>query len=285
MIVSFHPCLDADVQIILGDRRLNPQNHREIGKAKAILLPQTCSRELYEACSRASALLFPDYRVRFDYPGKVGQALLFRNLNCQHPRTRIWRSVQEFREGWKRAGILPHDLPFFLKADRKHEAEGVYFITDLQTLQSALEHLLVLEASGCPGFISQEYIPAGANVLRAVILGRRLIAYWKRPLESGQVVTTISRGARIDHRWRPDLKEKGTREAQRLAAATGINLAALDFMFTLKKPDTCPLLLEVNHYFGRRGLGGSVNYYRLLLEAVRDWLKCHSLDPDSVRLV
>ncbi|MCD4717608.1 MAG: hypothetical protein K8R45_12830 [Desulfobacterales bacterium] len=52
--LSFHPCFDTDVQIILGDRRLDPTNLKLIRNAKAIILPKTCPQEIYNACSASS---------------------------------------------------------------------------------------------------------------------------------------------------------------------------------------------------------------------------------------
>jgi len=43
--------------------------------------------------------------------------------------------------------------------------------------------------------------------------------------------------------------------------------------------------LEINYYFGRRGLGGTINYYRLLYKAVQDWLEEAGFDPESASLV
>jgi ribosomal protein S6--L-glutamate ligase len=122
-------------------------------------------------------------------------------------------------------------------------------------------------------------------VLRAVIIGKKIITYWKRPNKSGQVITTISRGALIDHEWRPDLQEKGNAIVRVLAGKTGIDLAAVDLVFPLSEEAPDPLFLEINYYFGRRGLGGSEKYYQLLYEAVRDWLMDEGLNPEAVRLV
>ncbi|MDZ7697590.1 MAG: hypothetical protein U5R49_11935 [Deltaproteobacteria bacterium] len=121
--------------------------------------------------------------------------------------------------------------------------------------------------------------------MRVVIVGDRLITYWKRSGDPQQPITTISRGARIDPQWKPALQQKGEIEARRLSAQTGINLAAVDFVFALADANPDPLFLEINYYFGRRGLGGSESYYRLLYEAIRDWLTACGRSPDSVRLV
>jgi len=74
-------------------------------------------------------------------------------------------------------------------------------------------------------------------------------------------------------------------QAQALARRTGINLAAVDFVFPLSKEDPTPLFLEINYYFGRRGLGGMDAYYRLLFRAIQEWLKGMGLNPETVELV
>ena len=285
MILSFHPCIVADVQIILGDRTLNSNDYELIRDAEAVILPQSCSYDFYQACRDACPLLFPNYDVRFRYPGKIGQSLLFEELHCPHPETKQWYSVEEFKEVHSRRKELPHGIPFLIKADRSHEAEGIFLIDNQVALESSLENLILLEKSGFSGFVSQALIRSGGNVLRVVILGKKMQSYWKRPMQPGTLVTTIRHGAKIDRRWKTDLQRKGRREARDFSSATGMNLAALDFIFALTESAPCPLFLEVNYYFGRRGLGGSLNYYRLLYEALQEWLKENGLDHHSVELV
>ena len=59
---------------------------------------------------------------------------------------------------------------------------------------------------------------------------------------------------------------------------TGIDLAAFDVIFSrdpaVAAPDT-PIFLEINYFFGRRGLGGSEGFYRLLAQGLADWLPTH----------
>ncbi|MBC8421185.1 MAG: hypothetical protein H8E10_21620, partial [Desulfobacterales bacterium] len=78
---------------------------------------------------------------------------------------------------------------------------------------------------------------------------------------------------------------KGRSSAKALAKKTGINLAAIDFVFPIADKDPEPLFLEINYYFGRRGLDGTENYYRLLYEAIQAWLRKVGLDPESVKLI
>ena len=81
------------------------------------------------------------------------------------------------------------------------------------------------------------------------------------------------------------LQKKGKEQGHLLTEKTGINLAAVDFVFSFSLKDPDPLILEINYFFGRRGLGGTENYYRILYRAVQDWLIEVGLDPKSIRLV
>jgi len=133
--------------------------------------------------------------------------------------------------------------------------------------------------------VTQHFISSGGNVLRAVIMGNQILTYWKRPAKAGQIITTIRKGALIDHEWRPELQEKGKKQARVLSKRTGINLAAVDFVFPLSETAPEPLFLEINYYFGRRGLGGMDAYYQLLFRAIQDWLEGIGLNPKTVELV
>ncbi len=285
MLLSFHPCFDTDVQIILGDRRLDSTIRKSIQQATAIILPQACTQDLYNICANSTAHMFPNYYARIKYPGKIGQSHMFRELDLPHPETFSWEMVGEFKNAHPDLKTLSLEIPFLIKEDRRHEAEGVFLIENEKALNEALDNLAIRERSGLKGFVTQEYIPCGGNVLRTVVIGKRIITYWKRPGKPGQEITTISTGAIIDHDWQPDLQEKGKVQALLLSHKTGINLAAIDFVFSLAAKDPKPLFLEINYYFGRRGLGGTENYYRLLYEAVQDWLSEIGLDPESVSLI
>ena len=278
MILSFHPCFVADAQIIPGDRKLDTTDFTLIQGAEAILLPQGCSLALYRACRRSAAALFPHYEWRFRYPRKTGQSRLFERMGWPHPETMRWRSADALRAKREK---LPGEMPFFIKADKAHEGSGVWLVKEPAELERVLDQV---KDWGQP-FVTQEMIPCGGEVLRVVILGKGLSCYWKRPKKPGRDVTTVSRGSRIDKRWRSDLREKGIEHARRICDKSRMNLAAMDFVFSMADPDPQPLLLEINYYFGRRGLGGSLKYYRSLHRAIRDWLEERGLDPKRVKLV
>ena len=202
MILSFHPCFLSDTLVILGDGTLDNHDLRHIEAAEVIILPQYCNSELYRACKSSSAQIFPNYDARFEYPGKIGQSLLFKKYECPHPETQQWASVRTFTEAYEGERDFAHRMPFLIKGDQAHEAEGIYTITDRGALEASLEDLERLEGMGSSGFISQQLIRAEGNVLRVVIIGSRTISYWKRARETGQMITTISRGAGAVCRWR-----------------------------------------------------------------------------------
>ena len=283
-ILSFHPCFAAQRQIILGSRKLGPRSQREINRADAILLPQTCSQDLYQACKASSAELFPNYDIRFTYPGKTGQHTLFSELRLPRPDTFSWSSVEEFKKAGGGEGVS-HAFPFLLKGNDSHEGEGVFLITDPDALESALGVLHTWEKTGQSGFVSQALIASGGNVLRAIVLEDEIMTYWKRPVHQESLITTVSRNAVIDKDWRKDLQERGRVQTQTFVQSTGINVAAIDYVFSMTDPEPKPLILEVNYSFGRHGLGGSLNYYRLLFGALQVWLRKQGFDPSLVRLL
>jgi ribosomal protein S6--L-glutamate ligase len=282
MILSFHPCFVADAQIILADRKLSAEDRGLIQNADAIILPQTCSLGLYQVCADSKAHLFPDYELRFKYPGKSGQSRLFEKLKIPHPATRRWASTKKLSDYLKVQKGPPHGMPFFLKTDRSHEGEGVLFVSDRKSLETALAQL---GRMGSERIISQELIPCRGNVLRVVVLHKRIITYWKRADLPHGFVSTVSHGSRVDKKWRPELQEKGKAQALSICRKTGINLAAFDFAFNPDRLDPQPFILEINYYFGRKGLGGSLKYYRLLMKAIQEWLKEKGLDARSLKLV
>ena len=261
---------------------MTPAELKLISRASAVLLPQGCSAALHAACVAEGPALFPEYGPRFAFPGKVGQSLLFARLGLPRPRTFRWRSPKEFicaRSGGKQGC---HSLPVIVKTDSDHEGHGVFFAPDDPALHRALD---AVAAGGGGGFITQDFVAPGGAVLRVVVVGGRALSYWKRSTVEGDVIVTIARNAVVDHMWKPELQAEGVELCRRLTSATGINLAAVDVIFHLDAPAPAPLLLEINYFFGRRGLGGSKNYYRLLLEAARDWTAKLGLDPRRVRPV
>ncbi len=280
MILSFHPCFTADKQIIFYSRRkINGNDISLINSAELIILPQACSEELYKLCEESGADVFPDYRTRFRYPGKTGQSFLIKEKGLDQPITFVWNSTEDFLKKFDESHN--HEYPFILKADKAHEGEGIFVIKKKSELNSALHELEKKRNK----FVSQEFILSHGNILRVVIMGDNYISYWKRPGDSQSEITSMKNGAVVDGEWRPELQKKGRAEAKKLSNRTGINLAALDFIFNIDEENPKALLLEINYYFGRRGLGGTINYYKMLHETLIKWMENHGYDSKKIELV
>jgi ribosomal protein S6--L-glutamate ligase len=274
MIVSFHPLFEADKNIICAGREVNREDLSAIKAAEAVILPQGCRQTLYEMARNNCEHVFPNYDVRFRYPGKIGQIRLFRQTNTHHPKTKIFQSIDSFRQQYGRVPKeFPFKLPFVFKLDWGGEGDTVYLIHSLKALQDILQQAEIYERSGQTGFLLQKYIPNRNRTLRVVNIGRRLISYWRVQETSNGFLANLSKGAILDFDSDPDLQAKAVVEIENFCKKTGLNLAGFDIIFSSGQKRTIPLLLEINYFFGRKGLGGSAAFYRILQQEIRDWLK------------
>jgi len=272
VIVSFHPMLRGDRNFLCAGRPPTTAEIAAMRRAAAVLLPQGCPEPLYRAARAACRRVFPDYDARFGYPGKIGQIELFRALGLPHPETRIFRSAAEFRRLEPR--WLPHrGRPLVFKCDWGGEGEAVFLLRSPEELEERIAWAERLEAAGQRGFLLQEFIPCGGRSLRIVVIGDRLLAYWRTLPDDADFRASLAAGARIDSRSHPALRRAGLALARRLCRLSGIDLAGLDLVFDERRTPPAPLLLEINYRFGRAGIGGSARFYRLLGAAVRRWLR------------
>jgi ribosomal protein S6--L-glutamate ligase len=106
-----------------------------------------------------------------------------------------------------------------------------------------------------------------------VIIGRTLISYWRIQEDTAAFLSSVSRGARIDAEMEPERQNAGKDLVKSLCNKTGINLAGFDVIFAPDKDHIKPLMLEINYFFGRRGLGGSEAFYEILKGEIQDWLE------------
>jgi ribosomal protein S6--L-glutamate ligase len=128
--------------------------------------------------------------------------------------------------------------------------------------------------------VLQELVPTDGRDLRVIILGSWRDAFW-RVGPPGEFRANLSRGGRIVRDQDPQALAAALNLAEHLAKAVGLDVAAVDM---LMHPQRGPLLLEINHYFGREALGGSEAFLRLYLQQVQSWLESQGLDPARVRL-
>ena len=278
MIVSFHPLFEADKNIICAGRQPNGEDLAAIRAADAVILSQGCYRTLYEMARKNCPHVFPNYDARFKYPGKINQIRLFRKVKVAHPASEIFANLASFQQQYHEGHTkLSFNFPVVFKLDWGGEGETVYLIKSADNLLEKLKKAAEYEKSGQAGFILQEYISSHNKTLRVVIIGQRVISYWRIQKNNDGFYSNLSRGAVIDSEAEPELQHKAVALIKYLCQKTGINLAGFDVIFSSKKGDREPMLLEINYFFGRKGLGGSENYYRILLEEIRNWLTRRNL--------
>ena len=267
MILSFNPVIVADENIICAGRAPGPEELAALGRAQAIILPQGVREDLYRLCRGVCPLVWPDYDLRFSWPGKVGQALLFGRYGVSRPATMVYPSVGDFLR------LSRLEKPYVLKNNLGGQGSGVFLVETGEQLAEALGFLEQAERMGRGGFIQQELVDHGGRDLRVVVIGGETIAYWRWAGEGSGILTNLAAGGREDFDSDPDLIERGKRAVRDFCDRTGINLAAFDVMFRVGDRDCAPLFIEINYFFGRQALGGSFEFYKLLERAAHNWLK------------
>jgi ribosomal protein S6--L-glutamate ligase len=271
MVVSLHPIFKADLNLLCAGREPGQNELAAIRNARAVILPQGCPQRLYQMARENCRHVFPNYDSRFRYPGKIGQIELFRETSAPHPRTEIFRNTSEFRTQY------PDDrypsFPVVFKFDWGGEGDTVFLLQTPTDLKELLEHAGRCEASGQKGFLLQQHIISGNRSLRVAVIGERTISYWRTHAEENRFHASISKGAKVDLTSDPVLKQKAEGLVAEFCRGTQINLAGLDVIFAAEDSRPHPLLLEINYFFGRVGIGGSEAYYRILRKEIRRWLQ------------
>jgi ribosomal protein S6--L-glutamate ligase len=273
MIVSFHPVFEADRNIVCAGREPGADDLAAIKAARAVVLPQGCRQSLYEMAVNNCRNVFPNYDTRFAHPGKIGQIQLFQKNGTAHPHAETYASLDVFRQQYNEGPKdIAFELPCVFKFDWGGEGETVYLIDSQQNLQDALNKAADFERSGQKGFLLQEYVPTGGKTLRVVIIGQRLISYWRIQNDADAFKSNVSQGARIDTNLAPERQNVAKVFVKNLCSKTGINLAGFDVIFAPVREHIKPLMLEINYFFGRQGLGGSNAYYEILKNEINNWL-------------
>ncbi|MFH1887174.1 MAG: glutathione synthase [Pseudomonadota bacterium] len=268
MILSYHPLIEGHENRLTAHREPDEGDREAIRAADAVILPQGFRPSWWAGAFVGCGKAFPDYRLRFPHPGKTGQARLFAELGLPHPRTVAFGGAKEFSG----APEPPFGYPCVFKPDWGGEGEGVALTHEPKDVARLLSG-----NAGRGGFVLQEFVPSGGRTLRVAVVGDQLAAYWKVAPVGAPLRAGIASGGSLDRESDPGLMEKGVEAARDFCGRTGVNLAGLDFLFPLDR-DT-PLLLEINWFFGRRGLGGSDRFYELLARAVDRWLVAQGLPP------
>jgi ribosomal protein S6--L-glutamate ligase len=278
MVLSFHPNIVAQKNILCAGRLPNDEDRAAISQAQAVILPQGCSEALYRLCRNHCVHVFPNYDARFDFPGKLGQARLLQEVGALFPRTYAFETASSYYDQCgKNALDYPLGFPCVFKSDWGGEGEGVCLLKTPEALEEALEMARRIEQSGQKGFLLQEYVACGGRSLRVVVIGDEFFSYWRVQQDPSQFLTNLKAGAVIDHEADPELQQAGRASVSDFCSKTGINLAGFDLLFAQNKKESGAFFLEINYFFGRRGVGGSFEYYKLVERSVRAWLSALGL--------
>lgn len=268
-IISFHPIIPGD-RFFWERSPWSRQLCRNLAQARAVILPQTVSREFYALCKSLCPNVFPNYDIRFQWEGKVGDAMLFWSNQVPHPKTIVFPRVESLIGEHPDMGEKPDlpPFPFVLKGAHGGEGSSIWLIRDEEELHERLRELEQLEWHNTTGFVIQEYLPDITRDLRVVVIGNQIVSYWRN--NAGSFLHNVARGGTIDFDSDPDMQETGRKAVRDLCRRTAINLAGFDLIFP--DPAGPPQFLEINYTFGRTGLGGSERFYGLLKKGVDGWL-------------
>ena len=278
MILSYHPCYVADGNLLCAGRDPDANDLAAIQKAEAVILPQGCRQPLYRMARDNCRHVFPNYDTRFAYPGKTGQVRLFKALDIPHPKTWIFNNLSQFKN-WQQT-VTAIIFPMVFKLDWGGEGETVMLLETSFDLDQALSKAADYETSGQQGFVLQSVVPHANRTLRVVVIGQTIKSYWRIQDNPEIFGTSLAGGARIDHEVRPEIHHRALSLTKSFCRQTKINLAGLDFIFhesVLENDEPQPLMLEINYFFGRTGLGGSTNFYSMLQAEIDKWLTCIGL--------
>lgn len=274
MIVSFHPLYEGDVNLLCAGREPDDRDAAAVRGADIVILPQGCRRSLYEMAKTLCGKVFPNYDARFQYSGKIGQHRLFQKIGAPHPRTVAFSDWMDFCRQYPifSETTMPFSFPFIVKFDWGGEGMTVYRVDSVRCVEKIAETIKRFEGTGQKGFLFQEFIPSGNQTLRVVVIGKTLISYWKVQNRREGFKANIHQQASIDFHSAPELIAKGEAAVRVFCRQTGIDLAGIDILFSGDRKRT-PLFLEINYFFGRKGLGGSARYYEILMDEIRKWVE------------
>lgn len=273
MILSYHPYIVAECNLRCAGRQPDAADAAAMAAADAVILNQGCYESLYRMATAQCALVFPNYDARFGFPGKIGQIQLFQYHGVLHPPTETFERLYAYQS----SNSTGRSYPAVFKFDWGGEGETVFFLENDAGMAQCLSRAQAFEGSGQRGFLVQDYVPHGNRTLRVVVIHQQLIAYWRIQDNKDRFGTSVATGARLDMTADPERRETAVRRVKDLCKETGINLAGFDLLFDEDGAHPEPYFIEINYFFGRRGLGGSENYYQMLGAAVTEWLASNGL--------
>jgi ribosomal protein S6--L-glutamate ligase len=201
MILSFHPMIEADKNILCAGREPGNADKEAIQKAHAVILPQGCRISLYQMAVKYCPHVFPNYDAMIQYPGKTGQIRLFQKWNVPHPDSLVFDSLDQ----WHQEKNLKIQFPCVFKFSWGGEGHTVYYIESQESLHTQIARAEAYEKTGQFGFIIQKFIPCEGRSLRMVIVNQSIASYWR--VQSDSFYSNIAKGATIEYDIEPELTE------------------------------------------------------------------------------
>ncbi|MCS7279661.1 MAG: hypothetical protein NZ530_06350 [Thermodesulfobacteriaceae bacterium] len=252
MVVSFLPTFKGDYNFF----QFEPWDEnffKILSQAKVVIFPPTVTQDLYFYAKNLNLSVFPEYSLRFLYPGKIGQIMLLKALNLPHPQTILIPRICGLEENLYQR-TLKLTFPLVLKGNWGNEGEEVYFLDKDEDFQRVLKKIKLWEISGRYGFLIQEYIETPFDA-RVILIGDKSFIFFRKGgfkknlVQEGEVIPCPEK----------KLKRKLENLIELIRSKTGFNLVAIDFLFKEGEP----LISEFNFVFGRRILGEKKYEYYL----------------------
>jgi ribosomal protein S6--L-glutamate ligase len=259
-LVSFHHRIRLDCNLPPLSCLYDEETKRLVRGAKGVLMPKYLSPARYRAISKLANSHFPDLTGRFYYRGKATQIRLFRRLGIDHPETRLFPTPDAAIFGLETEGP-PLAYPFVVKGD---SGGGGHAVFPAESEKDYLDRLKLLPED--EPVLAQRWVEHGGMDLRVVVVGSKVKSYFR--VGGGSFYNNVCRGAVIDYGLHPEKQAAGKSLALKVSKLAGIDMAGFDVMFPEEGP---PLLIEVNFFFGKKGLGGPEGFDELFLDAVMEW--------------
>lgn len=258
--VSFHPSIALDENRSLFSDLGDPEMQGLLAGAAGVLFPTYITPQRYDQITRLARAWFPRLEVRFRHLGKTKQILLFRELGVRHPESLLFNDPGELGE-YVTAHGSPWGFPVVMKTDLGGGGTGVFPVYAAADVTRQARRL----PRDQPALL-QRWVNHRGKDLRVVVYGDLAVSYFR--IGAGGFYNNVCRGGRIDHDLGPEQQQQGIAAVQAVCRRIGLDVAGFDLMF----PDHGePVFVEINHHFGRKGLGGTAGHQRYFLKAVWHW--------------
>ena len=258
--VSFQPTVPMEENLPPYSDPRDPAVGCLLRQAAGVLLPQYVTQWRYSEITRHARAWFPRLEARFAYYGKARQILLFRQIGVRHPDSRTYLNPAQLYDDFLQNGS-PWGYPLVLKGDTGGGGKFVFPLYQARDLPRYVDRL----PAERPALI-QRWVEHGGKDLRVVVYGSHTVSYFR--IGGGQFYNNLCRGGRLDHAGWPHLQEEGAAVVLSFCDRAGIDVAGFDLMFP---DDGEPVFVEINHHFGRKGLGGTKGHKSHLLRAIQAW--------------